>query len=978
MGNPIGPSDSNKVPARPGNTTPKQTNKQDGDGGQRNGTNVQGNNNSIVNNNIIINAIPSTVSRTTVSVRSSEDALIRSVETPCIEVPRRQYKPANANDQAVIKAEENVRTCPKMQARLTGDHPCGYEGIKRMDASRQAWRAQNSGKTFGVDKQDKLLAKAEAAAAKPSGKTVQAPPGLGQADTEKLQGLRNVFHEFWNNDGKCIKFIDMQNEIPAIAAYAKAHGISTEDVGRVFMQSVKEDTPFSMDLMARQWAQIAGSSAFKGNNSSGFTTFFNDFGTQIANGVIDQRGLKPGQVVASFEGKSENASFDNVLITVGSNGRANIQGLSTNADALNMPGRIFYDFDGNTSGTTSSDVSSSTTTGSPNGAFGDNGTVPVPGTSPPKSNTEADKIKKDLEALKSKVLKENAKEASPILESIGTPDLKSMDTAALGSLIDRLTDLLSIKGLSPGLVAEIRAMINRIRVFMGVAPDSSSSTPADGSAPANASSSTSTSKKVDVAQLKKDLAAYASNDDVGNINLPNISNLETASPADIEKVLNAVKGSDVEKIPSLARVKASLIERLNALIQEKKVATKTAPPPLTPGGSTVKPESKQGQAILDGLKDIVNNPQILSATAVGNVGEIRGLLANVESIDKLDSKGLTQLLANLEKLKAELKDQKEENVSAATKKKIDDLAKLVKNKLTDNLLSSVKDLLFIGAQGTDKPGAPALSGFSSVGGLDSKGLEALKGEIEAFRNKGYTSPEQEKAIDNILLNLENLITEKKTQESIENKKSLESELNSLKDDEGFKLQLGESLRSSPLDGFSSLEGLTIPALQALKSNLASLKTADFVDNSTRAKIDSILGKLNTVIAEEKEKASKSTFQADTDHGLTQKFFDSAENGVKLLPPSVDDIKKDIGKAKGSFESSFGDTKSSVLNRWDDATKAKTLRFIAQYATNIAEAMKQSGAKPEEIQVYTDKANALNTEANKLEGTPPPPPGAFSP
>lgn len=884
MGTPIGPDPSKTPAVKPGNTTPKQVNKQDGDGGQRGAVNVDGNGNQtqVVNVNIAP-PTPGTTTKTTVLVagtmRRSEDALVRSTEPPCVE--KRQYTPANATDKAVIEEEGKIPGCPKRQARLAGDHPCGYEGIKRMEASRQAWRAENSGKTFNVDSEAALLEKANAAAAT-NGPAL--PAGFGNGADPKLQGLRNVFHTFWNNDGGCIKFIDMKSEIPSIFAYAKANGISSEDVGKVFLQSVKEDTPFSTALMARQWAQLAGSSAFRGKAGEEFGNSFNTFGKVIANGAIADGGLKPGQVVASFEGKAENASFDNILITVGANGQANIQGLSTNADALKMPGRIFYNFDANASGSisTSGDVSSSTT-GRANGAFGDNGTVPVPGQGAPIN-------KGDLSSRITKFKNENPqlKDFTPNLQ--GFSGVSSFDT--LDSLTGLRDELSGLKGQFSGNKSALSQIDSILQ---------------------------------DLARLIAEKSGAKS---------------APAGP-------KAPTGTDTPTGPK-------------------------APAAVTP--PAVKAESSSGKTILS-LIDEIFNKDLLGVTA-GNTAEIRGkiLTGAGESIDKLDSKGLGELLKNIEAYKNEIKDDK--NISLETRKKLDDLSKLVKNKLTDTQLSSVKDLLVIGAQGTNNASAPALNGFSSVGGLDSKGLETLKSEIEAFRGKGYTTPEQEKTIDSIISNLEVLITEKKAAESIENRKSLESELSSLKNDDGFKLQAEESLKTTPsLNGFSSLEGLTIPKLQALESELKGLKTGDFVDNSTKSKIDSILGKLATVIAEEKDKASKSTFQADTDHGLTQKFFDSAENGVKLLPPSLDDIFKDIGKAKGSFESSFGDTKSSVLNRWDDATKAKALRFIAQYATNIAEAMKQSGAKPEEIQVYTDKANALNSQADKLEGKTPPP-GAF--
>lgn len=855
-------------PVKPPTKSGEQVNNQDGDNGQRSGTNIEGDGNIVVSPNIYVNG-PGTT-RVQVRVGRTSDGFVPGEQQPCAEVPKRQYTPANATDQAVIDEEKKNETCPKRQARLTGDHPCGYDGIKRMESARQVWRAQNSGTTTSVESSQALLAKAEAAAA--SGNAPALPAGFGNGNDARLQGLRNVFHTFWNNDGKCIKFIDMKSEIPSIFEYAKAHGISAEEVGQVFLQSVKEDTPFSTALMARQWAQLAGSSAFKGARGAEFGTSFNTFGTVIANGAIRDGGLKPGQIVASFEGKAENPSFDNVLIRVGANGQAEIQGLSTNADALKMPGRIFYDFDG---ATTSGDTVSSSRT---SGAFGDNGTVPVPGQGAPVNTGD---LTKRIEDLRNKI--PEARDFTPNLQGFnGASSFNSLQD--LKGLFSELTGLRGNFSSNP----KILTLIDSILKDLGRLISEKEGTPAP------------------------------------------------AGPA-----------------PTTSRPAAP-------------TSSSTTPP-------VAKPESNSGQAIL-GLIDQIFNKDLVGVTT-GNTAEIRGKILSGagSSIDKLDSKGLGELLKNIEAYRAEAKNQGE-SISDSTNKKLDELTRLVKNKLTDVQLSSVKDLLFTGAQGTDNPKAPALTGFSSVGSLDSKGLQALKGEIEAFRGKGYTSPEQEKTIDNILSSLDNLIAEKKTEESIANRKSLEGDLTSLKDD--VKLSAEESLKETPsLNSFSSLEGLTISELQALRAELGNLKSGDFVDNPTRAKIDSILGKLDTVIAEEKDKASKTTFQADTDHGLSREYYKAAGNGVKLLPPSVEDIGRDIEKAKSNFNSAFGDTDSSILNKWDDATKAKALRFVAQYATNIAEAMKKSGASADEIQAFTDKASALNAQADALEGNPPP--GAFS-
>lgn len=716
MGNsPIGPKDSNNTPARPGNTTPKQVNKQNGDNGARTAVNVDGDNNKIqiVNLNISgATVIPTGVKG---GALPGGDQLVRSSETPCIE--KRQYAPANATDIAVSNEEKKNETCSTRQKRLVGNYPCGYEGIKKMDAARQAWRAENSGKTIGVDRQDVLLAKANKAAAIPSGKTVDAPAGLGEANTAKLQGLRNVFHEFWNNDGKCIKFIDMKNEIPAIAAYAKEHGISTEDVGKVFMQSVKEDTPFSMALMSRQWAQIAGSSAFKGNNSGDFTSFFNNFGTQIANGAIRDGGLKKGDVVASFEGKAENASFDNVLITVGEDGQALIKGLSTNADALKMSGRIFYDFDGNAG---SGDVSSSTTTGSPNGAFGDNGTTPVPGQGAPVNQkqleTNIKSLKTEVEKLKMQAQLDDVK--TPVLDKFA-----SIGDLSLGDLKSLLSEVVSLKDRIPsqfkGLIGDI---ISNLTSLIGQKEGTAPLTPGGSPLP--------TSTKLDVGQLQKDILDYAKDSGtvVSNKLPPSVNNLDKASVSDLEQILKVIQESTANA--NFVKTKAGLIERLNALIQEKKVATL--------------------------IKDVFDN-DLLGVTS-GDTANIRGKIITGagESIDKLDSKGLGELLKNIEAYRTEAKNQGV-SISESTNKKLDELTKLVRNKLADNLLNSLKVDLGVSKLSGNFT-TPNLDKFSNVGSASVGDLNALKGELASIKGNDFIDAPTKLKIESILKELDKIIS----------------------------------------------------------------------------------------------------------------------------------------------------------------------------------------------------------------------------
>ena len=115
-------------------------------------------------------------------------------------------------------------------------------------------------------------------------------------------------------------------------------------------------------------------------------------------------------------------------------------------------------------------------------------------------------------------------------------------------------------------------------------------------------------------------------------------------------------------------------------------------------------------------------------------------------------------------------------------------------------------------------------------------------------------------------------------------------------------------------------------------------------------------------------------------GLTP-FYQLIDSGKLALPPSVEDIEKDIEAAKGSFEHLDRD---GILDRWDPATKARAHRFLAEYARNIAEALSK-GANPDnqEIQKYSDLAANHDGQAISLEDPDAPigltqnPDGSFS-
>jgi hypothetical protein len=198
----------------------------------------------------------------------------------------------------------------------------GAQTVRQIENGMQRWRIRNAGNTFSLPSGG--LARAAQRALQSSGLADNDPRLQGLEGNKR--DLRRLLYAFWNNDRRGIKFLSIQ-EIGAIRQWAMtAYGAGNmaqfqQDFNELFAKSVQEDTPFSMDLMARQWAQASGSSAFLGQRGSEFRSFFDNFGQSIGSAVIAERGLRPGDIIAAYNGQSEHPGFDNVILRVGDDGR---------------------------------------------------------------------------------------------------------------------------------------------------------------------------------------------------------------------------------------------------------------------------------------------------------------------------------------------------------------------------------------------------------------------------------------------------------------------------------------------------------------------------------------------------------------------------------------------------------------------------------------------------------------------------------
>ena len=273
-----------------------------------------GNSNNVLDGNEI------TFLRDLINVNAGDDfvALQQALSNNARQLGVVTTQPAT-NEGAVNDA---VRNHTPDLSRLAGTLPDGPQTVRRIENGMQRWRVRNAGNTFNLPSQGLSAA---ANRALQSSRLADNDPKLQGLEGNR-RDLRRILYSFWNNDPRGTKVLSVQ-EIGAMRQWAMtAYGPDNmsqfqQDFNELFARSVREDTPFSMDLIARQWTQVSGSSAFLGQNGSGFRSFFDNFGQSIGSAVITERGLRPGDIIAAYHGQSEHPGFDNVILKVGADGR---------------------------------------------------------------------------------------------------------------------------------------------------------------------------------------------------------------------------------------------------------------------------------------------------------------------------------------------------------------------------------------------------------------------------------------------------------------------------------------------------------------------------------------------------------------------------------------------------------------------------------------------------------------------------------
>ena len=250
----------------------------------------------------------------------------------------------------------------------------GANSARRIDENMARWRQDNAGNTFNVPGSNALNAANEAL------RTSTIPQDRLNGLTDNQAKLRKILHSFWNNDANGVKFLSL-TELEALRQWGmEAYGGNMEafqkDLNEMFVKSVKEDTSFSMELMAMQWSQAKGSSAFFGEGREGYSKMFDSLGEAIANDVIKTKGLKKGDTVTAYNGQKENPGFDNVVIKVGEDGKAKIEVSKSQYGDVKKIGYIF-------------DKSSRAGAPPAGGGFGAGG-VQAPGQAAPPANVNRD------------------------------------------------------------------------------------------------------------------------------------------------------------------------------------------------------------------------------------------------------------------------------------------------------------------------------------------------------------------------------------------------------------------------------------------------------------------------------------------------------------------------------------------------------------------------------------------------------------
>lgn len=277
---------------------------------------------------------------------------------------------------------------------------------------------------------------------------------------ERQQQLRGLLHAFWTNDGSNIRFINMQ-ELEAIRQWGIENyngDMETfqRDFNELFARSIQEDTPFSIQLIARQWAQASGSSNFIGQGSENFRTFFDNLGTHLGQTLVNSGQVGLDGIIAAYHGQDEHAGFDNIVLRV-VNGQVQIQRSISPHGNLH---KVTYLFDGGEGNIESPG----------GGGFGSGSTIDnVQGaTSPPR--VEPRILQARFESLKQKInssdLDQGIKQdITSFLNNFGSY-IASSDLGGLTANLATLQGYLNNQSLPSDIKTEIRSFISQVQSFI--------------------------------------------------------------------------------------------------------------------------------------------------------------------------------------------------------------------------------------------------------------------------------------------------------------------------------------------------------------------------------------------------------------------------------------------------------------------------------------------------------------------------------
>lgn len=375
-------------------------------------------------------------------------------------VPLQQALAQNARQLGIVtttsstdesRVNDGVRNYSPNLQNLAGNRlPGRVNALRQIQNNMQGWRQRNAGITFNMPRSP-LLNVANSA--------IQM---LGLQDMDRRSQLRALLAHFWNNDPQGIQFINIQ-EFEAMRQWAMQEGVYgpngmndfQRDFNELFIRSIRKDTPFAVDLIANQWAQSAGSSAFLGPGGESFRGFFDGLGQALANEVVSQNRLQPGQVVAGYNGQIENPGFDNILITVGNDGQARIErSVSQHGDTK----KIGYHF-----GQEGQPPAREETTGGGFGAGLRN--VRTTSTPPPVASTTIEERLQNLHRELTHADFQGNQSTQPHISSLSqftNININTLNPQELQSLIQILNNL-KVDNLPPNLTTEVDALIRSIQ-----------------------------------------------------------------------------------------------------------------------------------------------------------------------------------------------------------------------------------------------------------------------------------------------------------------------------------------------------------------------------------------------------------------------------------------------------------------------------------------------------------------------------------